>query len=343
MKLFGALAALVFALAVAATLSGCGGGSTAGNPNVSIEDTSASGAAASAVGGALSGSSGSSGLASLKNQSRAPATRTAAKLRELFDVKPVARAAVSCPSTLTASGEGCSASGDSLWLTLEDCAYGGSSTYEGNLELISSKALSCGAVPLPGANGILSRQYVNGSSSTTPGELVIQTAFGTTSTIDDASANLDNFDGATIASFINGGYGAQVSFGSNGARNGVTLGHHLEVSTGTDMSITGSVGITETPGATSRQITNQSQITIYHNLLKVVATSTFTNVVHEDGCCFPISGTVSTTFSQGSVTPTTDGSKMIGKTETLEITGCGTGTLQEYDGTVQDVTLSRCF
>jgi hypothetical protein len=186
---------------------------------------------------------------------------------------------------------------------------------------------------------------VQSSGASTPGSVTLTTNDGAVGTIDDASANLANFDGDSIATDNpDSGYGAAVEF-SGGARTQVTVDHHLSVSGVFDHSVTGTLSVSETAGASQRTVTGS--LTVYHNLLRVVGTSVFNNVVHSNDCCLPISGTITTTFAAGSnpsTPPTKLGAPMIGKSETLTFSStCGTATLVSYDGTTTNVALDRCF
>jgi hypothetical protein len=230
-----------------------------------------------------------------------------------------------------------------MWLAYSDCTFTGRAEWNGVQELkMSSGTASCGTFPNPGDSGTLYRQVVAAAGSNVPGSLTI-TADDLVATVDDASANLDNFDGDTISAVnSNGGYGAAVSFNSSGARDSVTLGRHVSVPDVFDHSVTGTLAIDENVGASSRTLSGS--VNVYHNLLRIIGQAVFTDVIHEDICCLPVSGVITTTFSAGAnVPPTQLGLAYIGKSEVLTFTGCGTATLQKIDGTVENVTLSRCF
>jgi hypothetical protein len=324
---------LSFAL-IAVVLSACagsGGGTGTGNPDV--EDSSTSGVVASAIGGAMSNSATSGSLAFNSSHKKSS-----------FSFIPSAYASTACPTYLTASGSGCRTSGSSMWLTYADCSFGNSEASWDAVQafIMSAGTASCGTFPNPGANETLTLQYET-LITHAPSTALLTTDFGTLSTIDDASSNLNNFNGDLIPAILNGGYGAQVGYNSSGKKNSLTLDHRLTVDRILDHSITGMLGISET-SSTSRNVTGQ--VTIYHNLLQIVGTAVLSNVVHENGCCLPVSGSITTTFAAGSNTskpPTALGELMVGKSETLTFTGCRTGTLQTYDGTTENVSLSRCF
>jgi hypothetical protein len=316
-------------MAVSFAVSGCGKNS---DGSTSAEDTSASGAAAGAVGGALSGSSSSGTQAQMDFKSQPSLFQTA---KSSFNLLPNAFADVSCP-TFRTMGSGCQASGGTMWLSYSDCTFAGAATWTGVQSLISTASASCGVFPNP-TTGTLIRQFVASSGSTTPGSVTLTTNRGVQGVVDDATVNLGNFDGDAISTVTNGGYGSEVTFAS-GKRTSATIAHRI-YSTGIfDHSVTGTVQVSDS--GSSRSVSGT--VTVYHNLLRIIGTSSV-NVVHQDGCCFPISGTITTLFSQGSVAPTTLGRLAVGKTETLNITGCGTATLTSYDGSTANVILDRCF
>lgn len=333
---------------VGATLGGCGG-TTAGNP--AVEDFSVSGEAASAAGGALSGSSSSGTLArQITDSGKRPASLLAVRLHALLNPWPQALASTSCPTFRSDGAAGCTSSGDTQWLALDECRYGGaaSATWNGTLATIVNPGLSaaCGSFPSVSPPGNLYRQYVTAPGSATPGSVTITSAYGTTVTVDNGESNgtLENFARDPIPALINNGYGAAIHFNSSGIRDQVTLAHWEKDGGKLDLTFTGQLGIARTPGGTDGSRTITGSIRVYHNYLRILATSTFESVIHEDSCCFPVGGVISTTFSEDpSYPPTSEGSLAVGKTEILTLTGCGTGTLQKYDGTVAQVVLTRCF
>jgi hypothetical protein len=228
-----------------------------------------------------------------------------------------------------------------MWLTYDDCSFAGSSAVWHGTQALTMSASNavCGSFPNPGANQTLSRQLVSIAGSSTPLAATVKSAYGTEGIIDDASANLKNYNNDTITPFLNGGYGSQVTFNSSGLRSSMHIGYRIVSGVLFDQTINGDLNISDSG---SSQIIS-GNIQVYHNVLQVIGTSQFTDVVHEDGCCFPVSGTIKTTFSAGTVAPTALGSLAVGKSETLTITGCGTGTLVGYDGTTTSVALTRCY
>lgn len=312
-------------------LSACNnlsGGTTTGNPLA--EDTSASGSAAGALGGALSGSSANGSVQ--QQQTRMVSVPLSLRAQ-----------ATSCPTFHTAAGAQCVASGGTLWLTFATCSYPGYSLLlDGYLAIKESAgSAACGTFPNPGASGTIYRQYVQGAGSTTPGLFSI-TSGGYTAYIDNQTANLGNFDNQPISTILNSGYGTKVVLDNTGARSQIVMANRVFSVGHFDHVITGTLNIAEVAGASTRTV--NGAITVYHNGLKVVGTSTFTNVVHSDTCCLPISGKIKTTFSAGAnVPPTGLGSLFINQSETLILNGCGVGTLTDYTGTTTNVALTRCY
>ena len=327
-------------------LTNCG--LSTSNPNdttSSAAAVSASEVAAGAVGGALSDSSANGTQASMSFKTQRSFFTS---LKSAINPLPNAMAEAICP-TARQPENACLASGSSMFLTYDSCTFAGAAAWTGVQSLtMSSGSASCGTFPNPGANGTLYRQYVQSSNTSLPGQVDL-VASNTTGIVDDASSNLSNFDGDSLTAVnTNGGYGAAVSFGANGARDSISIGHHISVQGEFDHSVVGTLNVTETPGATSRTVSGS--VKVYHNLLRIVGTSTFSAVVHEDICCLPVSGSITTTFEEGlNVAPTAAGLRAIGKTETLTFTGCGggggggTANLQSYDGSNVSITLNRCF
>jgi hypothetical protein len=341
MKLFknGHLTTMVLLLSAFSVVS-CGGGTGTGNPELT-EDTSASGAAAGAAGNALSNSGSSGTLAMIDFKAPGAKETFWAKTRSTLDFLPEALAANFCPTYASASGGGCTASSHTMWLSYSDCNFENSeSSWHGTQALImSAGSASCGTFPNPGSSQTLSRQFVAGAGSTTPLIATVKSPYGTVGVIDNTSTNLSNFNNDTITPFLNGGYGSQVAFNSAGARDSLRLSYRMSSALLFDQTINGTLAVADS----GSYRTISGSVTVYHNGLQVIGTSTFSNVIHKDGCCFPTSGTITTQFTQGSVAPTAAGSLAVGKSEVLTLTGCGTGTLQSYDGTTTDVALTRCY
>jgi len=299
----------------------------------SVADSSTSGAVASVAGGALSSSSAGGTIALQKPKS--------SNLN--FIPEAYASDRVQCPKFSTTSS-GCVASGSTMWLTLSSCSRANTGATWAGVEALtkSSGNATCGNFPTPPVNGTLIRQFVTAASGTTPGTASRTDEKGVQVTIDDATANLGNFDNDVISTVANSGYGTIVSFNGSGARTGMVIKKRLIATGKYDHSVNGTLTITEaTSGSSSRTITGS--IVTYHNIAKIKATSTFNSVTHVDSCCTPVSGSITTAFSAGTATPTAQGLAMVGKTETMLFTGCQTATLTAFDGTVSSVNLTHCF
>jgi hypothetical protein len=138
--------------------------------------------------------------------------------------------------------------------------------------------------------------------------------------------------------------GVQTTCGADGCTANRTLvinGSHL---TGTvtidgfeekiwDHTVT-AAGLTVTGAGADRVVSGE--VVVQHNLLKYTSTTTFTSVGYgEPLCCFPTSGSVSTTFSKGG---------NVGKTERLAFSSlCGEATLTQADGVTVSLTLAHCL
>ena len=252
-----------------------------------------------------------------------------------------AYASTACPTVRTASGAGCTQNANAADVTLASCTYGsGRATWSGTLEmtLSSGTMVTCGTFPATGSlanNQSIQRQYVTGGS---PGTATRTSPLGTVITIDHASTNLGNFDtGTTINATIGSGYGTQVVFDGAGHRKQVIINQRIS-SARFDHSITGSLTVSESG---STRTISSGTVTVYHNLRKVVGTATFSNVVYDDTCATPVSGTISTSFTAGAhVSPGTAGAAIVGRSETLMFNACGDQTLVDTDGTTNAVVVS---
>ncbi len=304
---------------------------TSGTDSSSSEDSSSSGLAAGAVGGALASSSSSGSMA----MNQGPQ-----KLWSLLI--PQALASNPCPRVTTANGSGCTngTSNSYVDLTYDSCNHGSSlSTWSGTLQVsLGSGAITCGAFPSP-TSTTLTRQFV---SSGVPATGVRTTPSGKAVVIDHATANLSNFDNQTIAANVGTGYGEVVTFDGSGNRTAVQIRKRLFVypGIGFDHTIDGSVTVSES-GSTR---TISGSVVVYHNKLKVVGTSTFTNVTYNNTSCIPVSGEITTAYAAGAnVSPTNAGSGWVGRSETMVFNSDGTGTFTDYSGATSTVTLSHCY
>jgi hypothetical protein len=310
--------------------------------NINGEDTSASGVAAAAIGGAIATSSQTGTFAhnSLKQN----------LLQDL--IAPEAQADTDHCPTMLSSGTGSNCANDlvnvgSVLLTYDGCSFGTAlAKWTGieRLTLVNGVALHCGTFPVPTGTSI-QRQFVDSTGAAATATRV--DALGFTITIDNAATNgtLNNFDGFSIVPTIGTGYGTAVTFDANNLRTQVAVNEHLQGSgpNGTtffDHTIMATVNISESGG--TRTVTGGT-VQVYHNLLQIIGTSTFTNVKYTDSCCTPMSGEIDTTFSAGqSLQPTTAGLDYVNKTEKMTFNSCGNVTLTDVSGNISNLTLS-CF
>ena len=98
--------------------------------------------------------------------------------------------------------------------------------------------------------------------------------------------------------------------------------------------VSGDGGLTVTGAGADRVVSGT--VIVEHNLIKAVSTTTFSSVGYaEPLCCFPTTGSVSTTFSKGS---------SVGKTESIAFSSvCGEATLTEANGTTVSLTFQHCL
>lgn len=312
---------------------GCGSKKATDGTTSTAEDSSSSGLAASAVGGAIASSDSSGSLAF----NQGPNSIWSLLLKSAF-------AAGSCPKIITAAGSGCTQAGNAVDLTYSDCSHGSSlATWAGTLEvsLSSGTAVTCGTFPNTATfanDESIQRQFV--SSAHTPGSGSRTTSKGTVVQIDHSTANLGNFDNQTIGTLFNSGYGSVVTFNGSGGRKSVQVKQRLYVTNGFDHSVDGTITISET--GTTRAASGT--VTVYHNKAKVIGTSTFTNVTYNDTSCTPVSGTITTAFSAGvNVAATLIGGAMVGKSESLTFNGDGTGTYIDTSGASSTVAITHCY
>jgi len=314
-------------------IAGCSSGSSSGSG--ASEDASTSGVAAGTVGGALA-SSDQSGTVTMMSGGL-------------------------CPTILT-NGSACTAnSATNLDLAYNDCQFiSTGATWNGTHEVsISAGSMACGTWPtLTAGNGTINRQFITTSN---PGSVTRTATSGRVQVIDNASANLSNFDASDattdstyfptmITPFGSGteGYGSQVHF-TSGARDKVILEERIVGYTDSsqttktfDHSVTtGAAGIALSESGTTRTV--NGSLRVYHNLLKVIGTSSFTNVVYNNTCCTPVSGTITTSFTRGVNAPTVAGLALVGKSESLQFTACGSGSYTNSAGITSTVSINHCY
>lgn len=322
-------------LAVFAFLAGCKKSSDSTTSGAD-EDSSASGAAASSVGGALSASS-SAGAVSLieRNDVRSP-------LQALL-MPRFAMAATACP-TLVTPGSSCNNVTSAIAeLTYSSCSFGSASaTWSGILKvtLANGNAVTCGTFPSPTSTSI-QRQFVD--SSHNPSTATRTNGAGIVVTIDHNTANLKNYQGDVISANIGTGYGSQVHFTAGGARDQIVINQRIYSTGRFDHSVSGTLNVTETGSGTAKTWTIASgTVTTYYNLKKAKGTASFSNVVYDTTSCFPLSGSITTTFASTSASDAI-GTALNGKTETLTFSSGGTATLVDTSGNTSTVQLTHCL
>jgi hypothetical protein len=215
----------------------------------------------------------------------------------------VADASSSCP---TFSSSACGSA-----LTYSDCSFSNSSaTWNGSAAFACTGSLSTGTV----------QREVTATRTNAFGTGVAITSTGSLATY----AGSVSGSGTTVTT--SGGSITSVAIG------GVKLvGTKSSGTEAFDHTITGTV--TNSGGSYS------GQVTTYHNLMHVTATSTFNAVTFSSGCCTPTGGSISTTFSGGGALR----AGFVGITETLTFTGCGTANYQGPEGYSGAVTLANCI
>jgi hypothetical protein len=164
---------------------------------------------------------------------------------------------------------------------------------------------------------------------------------GNTYAIDhDTNGAGSGWDATVMPAPSNGGVqGTCATGGCTAGRTIVINGSHL---TGTVDGVTvwdhtvstDAAGLTVTGSGRSRVVSGT--VIVQHNIIKVTATSKFDNVGYaEPLCCFPTTGSVTTTFSKGSD---------VGKSESISFSAiCGEATLTKTDGTKEALTLQHCL
>ena len=272
--------------------------------NSGTEDTSTSGSVASVVAGAENGSNTSTGTQALNDR----------RLERLFaelELEKSAEASNTCSYYTTAERLACSEGTAQSPITYSDCSFSGSS------------AVWNGGVSLTCASGSITRIVNDGTTR--------MNSFGRTLTIHTSAATGYSGSGFTLS-----GSGGTTWTASNLTINGVEL-----VTDAYDHTLQSSTLTRSVSGAGSSQtVTYSGTVTLYHNKVKITATSQLTGLTLTPGsCCMPTGGTITTTFSGTSLL----GSKYDGATETLQFTGCGTATYSGPEGYSGTVSVTNCI
>jgi hypothetical protein len=256
-------------------------------------------------------------------------------------------------------------------------------TWSGYMQTIAAgTTAACGTFPAVANITTFSRQFTN-SGFSAPGVGSRTAVSGTVVTIDDTNNNtagtptgslgtnhftanttanaFGNFDGDVFPTTPIAGCTAgcsQVTFAS-GVRTQISFLHHLSANgaflefdqttfTGT-LSGTPAITPTITPiaiatdSAGTRTIT-AGTVTTFNNLANVYGVSTLENLVFNNQCCTPISGTISTRFAAGQAAANAlTAFYVTGISETLTFSGCGTAVLTSTTGTASQVNINHCF
>ncbi len=317
------------------SIQGCNSSSTS-----TTEDSSASGSVASLLGGTYN-TSESSGTVTLREEFFKHSTFSA--FLDLFNPSiRNAMATILCPTFQTASGSGTgSCSVVSSTMTLDygtGCQFSNSgATWTGSQTLtVSTGSPTCGTFPAAGSyTGTLTRLFPATTTRTSASGVVVTVDTSGTDSGYNFTSPASAPSGGAVVTF-SGGNRTQIAFpGINliaKTEAGVNrFNHSITTSGGSPISLSGA------------SVTGGS-VLVYHNLLKVLGTTTFTNVEFTAGCCTPTAGTITTSFAAVSgTTPTTVGEAFVNKSETLEFTGCGTATYTGPESYSGDVTLGHCF
>jgi hypothetical protein len=291
----------------------------------SSEDVTIGSVAAGAIGASLASTSSSGTQAFFTPAGKAPF--------DLLGWIPDAYAAGACATMATAAGAGCTNGSSAVTLSYSACNFGTSTAVWSGLMEVRGAGVACGSFP----TGSVTRQFVisaggaahTGTRTNSAGKVV---------TIDHSTADLGNYEGDTISTLVNSGYGTSVTIGG-GVRTAVAVRQRM---TGTlfDISVNGNLAVSETSNATSRTLSGS--VTTYHNVLKVKGTAAFSSVVYSNSCCTPVSGTITTTLAATSQSDSV-GQALDGKTQTLEFTGCGSATATSTSGTTSSVAVTACY
>ena len=358
----------LFAVVLTVALSACSNSDSNSN-TTAIEDVSASGAAASTVGGAIQNSA-ANGTVSVYKIKMTPRLPTKPIILLPFYAATANATAPTCPTLLTANtaGSGCASTGNVATLTYNNCSFSGASAVWDGFQRVAfssgSTALTCGVFPTPTTDTLL-RQFVTSSGSASSATRT--TNLGTVVTMDDTTATVnsnyqqDDFNGTgtsgvNFAAF-NSGDGKKVAFTSGqrtsvsvleslvGTKSGTTTFNHTVAGT-VNLAESGS-GSTLAWNANVGTINASNQctggITVYHNLVGLMGSTCFQDVRYNVSCCTPISGTITTTFSKTSQSPNKVATNLLaGVTETLQFNGCGAA-VYTVNGVTETVQVSNCF
>lgn len=349
-------------------VSGCG--SSATNPNADVSGTTTQ-LAAQTVGGAVS--STNSDTIALNDSERN--TMYAKILREITPISDAFASFGVCPTIKDGATQGgtCTLSGDSITLGFQSggCTYSGGTgpIWVGGTEVTVASppaGFQCnGTFPqLSLSNQSVTRTYL-GNLDASPTS--VTGALGQHTVVVDTSAPAaTTFESATTASPTSGTIGFDYSIPAGGGydRSYVSASNHnLNIAVrlvgysgsapGGAVQFDHTLSTTDSSGSTTplnvqlngsgSNLTQEVNGTLYlqHNLMKMTATAQFDKVVHGVTCCYPVSGTITTSFSGGVNNGLSE--SMTFSAATCELGTMGQATFTDVNGNVSTKTLDRCF
>lgn len=237
--------------------------------------------------------------------------------------------ATTCGSVIT----GTYCSGSTLTATLGGCSFLNSLATATGSMIFTWTTGSCASPPSSSAASAVFTRTAgdNGSGGGSP--IVITGVSGNSVTIttqDTSGFSVSKTGGTTVTC----GSSGTCATGRSTTINGVHwVGNYFGSSF--DHTISTSSPLTMTGTGSSLQISGGTTL-VQHNLAKFTATSAITSTLtFSSGCCVPTGGSISTTFSGGSLDS---------KTESLAFSStCGSATLTNSTGKTSTVTLPFCI
>jgi hypothetical protein len=222
-----------------------------------------------------------------------------------------------CPTVINNSSS-CSSTPTTEVMTYSGCSFTGfNNVWNGSQTLTFGGGYgvpSCTSTPVFAGGNTLARTWAAGTYVAVPG--------GYTVTVDAPGGGITS---SGFSSYIPDN-GVSVTFSGPIARAITISGIHLTASW-SGISLFDHTISSSAINVSAGNVITTGTVTLQHNYARYVATSTFTNVGFTVGCCFPTSGSITTTFSNGAAS------------ETLAFNStCGSAT---YNGAAR--TLSYCF
>lgn len=361
----GRIIAILAVAALAAAASGCGQSSSSGMDGSGTTTA----VAVETVGGAVSSTSGDT-ISALTPKH--PDTLLA---RLLGIASPISTALASafgqCPTAEAPHSGTCSVTGNSMTLAFPagGCTYSGGTgpIWSGGTVLTTESGIpSCGTYPiLDGTTFTSITRTYTGNLLSSPTARTNEAGTNTVA-IDTSAPSGTVFSSATSKSPVSGTIGWQYSIPSgggyersyvSGSTHNLTISvrlvdydgsstsgkvrydHTLSTTDSSDSSTP--LDITISGSGSSETQTVNGTLHVQHNLMKMTGSAEFNDVVHEKGCCYPISGTVTTTFSGGP----NDGKheSMTFSDATCELGTLGQVEFTDINGNVSTKTLTQCM